>query len=141
VGLIGAIIDIHKKAQAGVLIEEMLKRHSTDEWFAEDPSAYANLLVRNAWKFNSHVFDGKSQKRPTATTTAAFAFARHAECLSDTDTDRMVLVLCVSTLLSRLEKEAVQFKLNDTDRLLIDYCVEFLKKEGKSLGVALAGGA
>jgi hypothetical protein len=128
-----------KKAEASVVIQNLLQDQADSGFFDDDPASTANLIVSKAWDLVPQLFDGRFGQRPHKLSVAAVSLAMMVEKLPDTSRYHAPLMVCLGTLLEGVAANEILLPLTPLDQRLLQKAGEVFSEKGEELGASLLG--
>jgi hypothetical protein len=125
-----AITDNFKKAEAAVIVQNLLSNAAKIGMYDGDPAKSATRLVDRLWDSNSALFSGKQGHRPHKLTIASAAFASAIE-LGDAElalTDSHVFALCLSQILQELHGGKHDAQMSGVDMAILKPCITLFEE-------------
>lgn len=132
-GFFSTITDTAKKAEAGVLVQNLLEHQANAGLFHLDPKKIAHKLVSKVWDAKPDVYFGKFAQRPHKITVAASALINGYEWYSSDDPNRPALLIALGNLLSELEVNGQLYSLNSLDHEILSEVVDLYKRRSVQL--------
>lgn len=134
-GLFGAVSASYNRAQASIVIQQLLKRQIDSLMLDGNPVAMANRMVERAWAVNPPLFEGKSGPKPNREAVAAFALAGGAawEAHVGNEALHVSYTLALGSLMGELNRNAHAYPFHHVDGQLLEKAAAILSKEMATL--------
>lgn len=118
--MFNGLTNSYKKAEAAVVIQNLLAHQASVGTFHSDPVKSASTLVEATWRSKPDLFEGKFGRRPHKLAIAAAALAFGVANGSKDHQNRDGFVLALGATLSEYEINASLYSLNNVDKALFD---------------------
>lgn len=129
----GSVKDNFKKAEAAVVIENVLDMQAHHEIFPlDDRSKLANRLIAQVWDENPGLYDGTRHARPHKATLAAKALVEGL-MLETYPRIKAALYVASGTVLGELTAKGDQYGLGEIDYQILDGLRKKQVKIGETL--------
>lgn len=119
-GLVSGAVSLLKKAEAAVVVQNLLEHQVRARTFNLDPKEVAGDLVRRVWDTKPDMFNGSFGQRPYKIAVAAAALAYGISTSETSDANRAGLILSLGNVLAELETNGSLYPLNGIDHTLIE---------------------
>jgi hypothetical protein len=110
-----------KKAEAAVIVQNLLVEHKEAGNLNRDPAEVANALISAVWGQKPDLFEGRFGTRPHKIAVAASALANALEISYDWGQDRRALIGSFLTVMAEVQTNGGFYGLSGPDNVLLEY--------------------
>ena len=114
-GLFSGIKSNYKKAEAAVVVQNLLEHQQKFGFFDYSPKDFATKVVNDVWSEKPDIFNGKFGQRPHKISVAALSLAYAVDLLNNDYSNKSAVTLALSNLLSEVEVNGNFYGLNSTE--------------------------
>lgn len=134
-GLFGAVSASYNRAQASVVIQQLLRRQIDGLMLDGNPVAMANRMVERVWGAYPDLFEGKTGPKPNKEAVAAYALAGGAawEAHAGNEALHVSYTLALGSLMDELNRNAHAYPFHHVDAQLLERASAMLSREMASL--------
>lgn len=133
--MFGGVINRYKKAEAAVVIENLLTDVVSQPLEATTPAAMANQLVRRVWDSRPDIFEGKFGRRPLKLSIAACALASGLDCFPVGSINRATLTVALGIVMGEIGVNGRLYDFGSADLMLIEFAEEIYREAEASIAV------
>jgi hypothetical protein len=119
-GLLGGLKSTYAKAEAAVVVQNLLQHQFDIGNLSLDPAKLANNLVAAVWNAKTDILSGKFGQRPHKIAVAAIALGNGISSFDDNDGTRNVLIISLGNILSEVEVNGRLYPFNSLDGQLFE---------------------
>ena len=122
--MFNAVKSTMKKAEAAVVIQNLLDLRCKEGLFDGDPHKTANALINAVFVQTPHYFDGKKGQRPNKISYAASALALAINSNDIGDQATLAFMSSLAQILEEVNKNSHLYPLSQLDTVLLNSAVE-----------------